>query len=196
MEKYLAVRQPRDLSRPHMANHRTEQAERSSRLLHPSSTIEAIEEASHEAAQREAMGDGGHTVDETAFTARDTIRKIPGLERGAWEFKDEEVVAGAIQEATEAIKQGKDATAPFKSPDFRTPYSLSTGHTAEAEQAVEAEQRAEDASKMSKVGKTLFRFVDVGGMKEVRTQHAEGAQAVKEYRRKKKLEKKNMNKGK
>jgi len=196
MEKHLAVRQPRDISRPHMANHRTEQAERYSRLLHPSSAIETAEEASHEAAQKEAMGDGGHTVDDSAFGARDTIRKLPGLERGVWEFKDEQVVAGAIKEATEAMQKGQDATAPFKSDAFTTPYSLSAGHTAEAERAVEAEQKAEDASTLSTVGKTVFRFVDVGGMTEVRTRHAEGAQAVKEYRRKKKMEKENMNKGK
>ncbi len=188
MERHLAVRMPRPASSANIVNLHSEKAERDQRLLHPSSAIEATEEVAHEVALREARArghDGDASGDDTAFSARDTIRRTPGMEHGAWEYKDEELVAGAMARARDALDKGAaDPGAEFRSAAFETPYTRSK-EVAPVDAAVEVHKREEAAPPVVS-GKATYRFVDTSGLGNVKHGASSG---VKEYRRKRKLEK-------
>ncbi len=190
MEKHLSVRHPRSINTPHLANIRTEQQERNTRLLHPSVALETAAEAQHEAAQKE-----GDFIDDSAFTRRDTVLKVPGLERGAWEFKDESLVARSFKIAKEDMEKGGDGKAAFNNTEFKTPFSLKEGAEDVTKVVEMKEKKAEGESKEVEVGRSTFRFVDTSGQTGVKP-HLTGGQAVKEYQWKKKLEKRKMNQGK
>jgi hypothetical protein len=90
MERYLAVRPIRPKNTANNSrNYAWESQERAFRRNHPSSSLEASEEAAHEAFV------GGETArqDSTAFTQRDTIEADRGVERAVWEFRDSELSA-------------------------------------------------------------------------------------------------------
>lgn len=79
MEQYLGVKSPRpgkDLTR---RNWNAEKLEKDARLAHPSSELESSEET--------AIDAEGKPLPTSAFTRRDTIMELPGVERNVWEFR-------------------------------------------------------------------------------------------------------------
>jgi hypothetical protein len=79
MEKYLGVKSPRPGKDLTKRNWNAEKLEKDARLAHPASELETSEES--------AIDSEGTPLPTSAFTRRDTIMELPGVERNVWEFR-------------------------------------------------------------------------------------------------------------
>lgn len=146
MEKYLGVKSPRpgkDITR---RNWNAEKVEQDARLAHPASELESAEEG--------AVDLEGTPLPTSAFTRRDTIMELPGVERNVWEFRSMELDPVATTTGgPEALDVPYNRTGADVSSD--PPHVEAAGET-------RVEQDLSGKGHAAKVGKkaATYRFVD------------------------------------
>ncbi|KAJ9091569.1 hypothetical protein QFC19_009025 [Naganishia cerealis] len=80
MEQYLGVKSPRPGKDLTKRNWNAEKQEKDARLAHPSSSLEQAEESAVDPETQEPLPT-------SAFSRRDTIKELDGVERNVWEFR-------------------------------------------------------------------------------------------------------------
>jgi hypothetical protein len=154
MEKYLGVKSPRPGKDLTMRNWNAEKIEKDARLAHPSSQLESSEET--------AVDAEGKPLPTSAFSRRDTIMELPGVERNVWEFRSMDL------DPVTTITGGTQA--------LDVPYNRTGSDTSSAPPHVDAagetrvEQDLSGKGHVEAVGKkkAAYRFVDVAAAKDVK----------------------------
>lgn len=149
MEKYLGVTSPRpgkDITR---RNWNAEKVEQDARLAHPASELESAEEG--------AVDSEGTPLPTSAFTRRDTIMELPGVERNVWEFRSMEL------DPVATITGGREA---LDVPYNRTGADVSSDPHVEATGETRNKQDLSGKGQAAKVGKkaATYRFVDTSSL--------------------------------
>jgi hypothetical protein len=154
MEPLLGVRSPIG-PRTKAIDVSLEREETTSRLLHPSTSVELQEEERWDA----NIGEGG------AFSDRVAQEKREGIERTVWEFRAEEMVLAerkAEQAAREAVG-GKGETAERVAEADATAETPEQAHTHAHAHAVK--ERKELPSRTASSGaKAPFKFIDTSSL--------------------------------
>lgn len=146
MEQYLGVKSPRPGKDMTKRNWNAEKQEKDARLAHPASELESSEET--------AVDSEGTPLSTSAFTRRDTIMELPGVERNVWEFRstDLDPVATATG-GTEALDVPYNRTGDERSSE--PPHVDAAGET-RVEQDLSGKGHAAEVGKK----KSAYRFVD------------------------------------
>lgn len=145
MEKYLGVKSPRPGKDLTKRNWNAEKLEKDARLAHPASELESAEES--------AIDSQGTPLPTSAFTRRDTIMELPGVERNVWEFRSMDL------DPVATTTGGPDA---LDVPYNRTGDVSSEPAHVEAAGETRVEQDLSGKGHATKVGKkaATYRFVD------------------------------------
>jgi hypothetical protein len=153
MEQYLGVKSPRPGKDITKRNWNAEKVEKDSRLAHPASSLEQAEE--------DAIDERtGEVLETSAFSRRDTIRELDGVERNVWEFR-------SIEEA-DPTTTATGASAALDVPYNRTDTSTQTKTTVSSSPARKDRSNTMTSSTADGekvlVGKKqhAYRFVDAG----------------------------------
>ncbi|KAJ9118188.1 hypothetical protein QFC22_004092 [Naganishia vaughanmartiniae] len=147
MEQYLGVKSPRPGKDITKRNWNAEKVEKDSRLAHPSSSLEQAEENAVDERT-------GQVLDTSAFSRRDTIKELDGVERNVWEFR-------SIDEADPTT------TATGASAALDVPYNRTNDASTNKPSALKPTPSSPDsaeAGRVEVVGKKhhAYRFVDAG----------------------------------
>ncbi|KAJ9099789.1 hypothetical protein QFC21_003787 [Naganishia friedmannii] len=146
MEQYLGVKSPRPGKDITKRNWNAEKVEKDSRLAHPSSSLEQAEENAVDERT-------GKALETSAFSRRDTIRELDGVERNVWEFR-------SIDEA-DPTTTATGASAALDVPYNRTDTASAT-KKAPASSSTSSALNADEDGEVKVVGKKqhAYRFVD------------------------------------
>lgn len=156
MEKYLGVKSPRPGKDLTMRNWNAEKVEKDARLAHPSSQLESSEETATDAE--------GKPLPTSAFTRRDTIMELPGVERNVWEFRSMDLdPVSTTTGGTQALDVPYNRTGRESTSALPPPHVDAAGET-------RVEQDLSGKGHVTPIGKkkAAYRFVDVSTAKDVK----------------------------